>query len=172
MPILRCTSKLLKEIDESPAVDSAPSSSPLGDWYGHLFTVERRKCIIFINEPTLFVCIAFNLLKADYRNIRPFFVKLLIRTLYTVDCANKHIEWILKVHEELPIGKTCNRSTLGSLNNRVADAKAFIQYHGGLEHCNLEIVANALNDTPMAPIGYSKGREQMERLVAKHAPNG
>jgi hypothetical protein len=85
MPILRCTSKLLKEIDDSPTVDAVPSSSPLGDWYGHLFTVERRKCIIFINEPTLFVCIACNLLKADYRSIKPFFAKLLMQTLYGRD---------------------------------------------------------------------------------------
>jgi hypothetical protein len=48
MPIFRCTWKLLKEIDDEPTVDSARSASLLGDWYGHLFTAERRKCIIFI----------------------------------------------------------------------------------------------------------------------------
>jgi hypothetical protein len=26
-----------------------------GDWYGHIFTIERRKCVMVINEPTLFV---------------------------------------------------------------------------------------------------------------------
>lgn len=169
MPILRCTSKLLKDIDDPPSVDSAPSSSPLGDWYGHLFTVERRKCVVFINEPTLFVCIACNLRKADYHAIKPFFIKLLTQTLFTVIHSSKHVEWILAVHAELSIGKTCSRSTLGSLNNRVSDAKMLIQHHGGLKYANIELVANLLNDTPMAPIGFSNGRKQMEQLVGLHA---
>ena len=73
MPVLRCTSKLLADIDDPPLADSASSSSPLGDWYGHLFTIDRRKCVMFINEPTLFVCLVFDVVKADYRDSGPFF---------------------------------------------------------------------------------------------------
>jgi len=55
MPVLRLTAKLLAEIDDEPSPHNTATLSALGDWYGHIFTVERRKCIIFINEPTLFV---------------------------------------------------------------------------------------------------------------------
>ena len=75
MPFLRCTSKLLADIDIPPSKES--SHSPLGDWYGHLFSVDRRKCLMFINEPTLFVCPIFDVVKADYRDIAPLFRKVL-----------------------------------------------------------------------------------------------
>ena len=82
MPVICCTSKLLADIDDPPLADfAALPTSPLGDWYGHLFSVDRRKCIIFINEPTLFVCPAFGLVKADYRHIKPFFIDVLTWTL-------------------------------------------------------------------------------------------
>ena len=74
MPFLRCTSKLLADIDDLPSMESPVS--PLGDWYGHLFTIDRRKCLMFINEPTLFVCPIFDVVKADYRDIAPLFRKV------------------------------------------------------------------------------------------------
>ena len=80
MPVIRCTTKLLAEIDDP--VDSTPSTpSPFGDWYGHLFTIDRRKCILFINEPTLFVCFASGVTKARYRQIVPFFRDVLKSSL-------------------------------------------------------------------------------------------
>ena len=65
----------------------------------------------------------------------------------------------------MAVGRTHDRSTLGSLNNRIADAKCIIEYRGGLENCDVPSLAHLLNDTPMKPIGYSKGLEQMKRLV-------
>jgi hypothetical protein len=44
MPAIRCTSKLPADIDDPPAVTSAAPSA-IGDWYGHIFTLNRRKCI-------------------------------------------------------------------------------------------------------------------------------
>jgi hypothetical protein len=38
MPVLRCTSKLLADIDDvASAATMAPS--PLGDWYGNIFSI-------------------------------------------------------------------------------------------------------------------------------------
>ena len=82
MPVVRCTAKLPSEIDDSPVADATNSPpSPVGGWYGHLFTVEHRNCIIFLNEPTLFVCLAIGVAKADYRDVGPFFRDVLAQTL-------------------------------------------------------------------------------------------
>ena len=164
MPFLRCTSKLLADIDDSPSPDSS-TPSPLGDWYGHLFSVQHRKCIIFINEPTLFVCPAFGLVKADYRQIVPFFLESLTCALYYVECPGKETEWILGLHQNLSIGPTVNRSTVASLNNRIANAKATFLWHGGFGHCDIGALTVLLNQTPMKPIGYSNGFKKMQALV-------
>ncbi len=70
MSVIRCTSRLLAGIDDPSMDDVAPSA--VGDWYGNIFTVKRRKCILFINERTLFVCLGIAVKKADYAVMSPF----------------------------------------------------------------------------------------------------
>ena len=168
MPVLRCTSKLLADIDDPPAADSVtPAPTPFGDWYGHLFSVERRKCVLFLNEPTLFVCPVFGVSKAEYRRIVPFFIDALNWTLSMTMPPDDKKAWVMDQHKYLTIGRTVNRSAVGSLNNRVADAKQMILWQGGFGICDLYDVTYNLNLTPMKPIGYSNGFEQMARLVTE-----
>ena len=75
--------------------------------------------------------------------------------------------WIMGLHEELAIGRTTNRSTVASLNNRIANAKATFHWQGGFGYCDVAALVVLLNDTPMKPIGYSSGYEQMRNLVDK-----
>ena len=158
MPVIRCTSKLLADIDDPPVADSTViAPSPTGDWYGHIFTVERRKGILFINEPTLFVCLAIGITKLDYRRIAPFFFDLLAERFTKRDSMRLEPAWILGLHKNMAIGRTLNRSTIASLNNRIGDTRCIIQYEGGLENCDVAVLAHLLNDTPMKPIGYSRG---------------
>ena len=165
MPVLRLTSKLLAEIDDLPQSGDSAKPSPLGDWYGHIFTIERRKCLIFINEQTLFVCPALGMAKAGYRQIVPFFKGVLAAALRIMRFSEKQAKWILSKHEELQIGRAVDRSVIGSLNNRVADAKFRVAWDGGLDLCDIGALTTELNQTPMKPIGYSNGLERMQMAV-------
>jgi len=170
MPVIRCTSKLLAEIDDLPMVDSdAVASSPIGDWYGHIFTAERRKGILFINEPTLFVCLAIGITKPDYRRIVPSFLDLLRRTLRQEGFDEDDAGWVLGLHKDMAVGRAQDRSTIASLNNRVSNAKCIIRFDGGLGHGDDAKLAHLLNNTPMKPIRYSSGLEQMTGLVNKRS---
>lgn len=166
MPVIRCTSKLLAEIDDPPVMAAVPPSA-IGDWCGHIFAVERRKCILFINERTLFVCLSVGVVKSDYRKIAPFFLDLLERTLIQENFSKAETAWVLDQHKSLAIDRSHDRSVLGSLNNRIRDAKCIITYNGGLAHCDTPILVHLLNNTPMSPIGYSNGLEQMKKMIAK-----
>ena len=168
MPVIRCTSKLLADIDDPPLPDSmAPARSPIGDWYGHIFSIDRRKCILFINEPTLFVCPAFGVVKSDYRRIIPFFLDVLTWTLRNMLYPEDELAWILNRHSDVTIGRTVNRSTVASMNNRISNAKLTFQWQGGFGNCDTGALTILLNQTPMKPIGYSSGLEQMRSLVAE-----
>ena len=163
MPVIRCTAKLLAEIDNP--TDSTPSTpSPFGDWYGHIFLFAHRKCVLFINEPTLFVCFASGVTKAQYHRVVPFFQKFLESTLKAVRFSAAEKKCILQFHSDLTIGKTISHSTMGSLNNRIIDAECLIEHHG---QCDDKFITNALNKTPMKPIGYDYGLERMKSLVAE-----
>ena len=167
MPVLRLTTKLLAGIDDEPSPDGKATSSPLGDWYGHIFTAERRKCIMFINEPTHFVCPVLGVVKADYRQIVPFFKSALVGALRIMKFSQQEQKWILSQQEEIRIGRATNRSTMGSLNNRIADTKYMIPYDGGFDVCDIGNLTTMLNETPMKPIGYSFGIEEMRRTVER-----
>ena len=167
MPVLRCTSKLLGDIDDEPMAESStPGPSPLGDWYGHIFTADRHKCILFINEPTLFVSLACWVMKSQYRQIVPFFVESLTLTLRNQAFHPDEIDFILGLHKDTTVGRTLNPTMIGSLNNRVSNAKSMLQWHGGYGYCDCRVINIGLNETPMKPIGYSTGMEKMAALVA------
>ena len=167
MPLLRLTAKLLAEIDAQPPPDSAASPSLIGDWYGHVFTVERRKCVMFINEPTLFVCPALGVRKSDYHQIIPFFLGVLTQALRTMRFCEKEIDWILAKHKDIAIGRATNRSMLGSLNNRITDIRTHFAWHLGFENCDIGSVTKWLNEAPMKPIVYANGLERMRSVVEK-----
>ena len=165
MSTICCTSKLLAAIDDPPTATSTETAPTGEDWYGQLFTVKRRKAILFIHERTLFVCLALGVLKSDYRRLAPFFLDLLGQTLRQEGFGDDETAWVLSQYKTMTIGRTKNRSTLGSLNNRIADAKYLIEYDGGLDHCDVPALVHRLNETPMGPIGYSSGLEEMRRLI-------
>ena len=164
MPMVCCTSKLLAAIDDR-LTETADTTSAGEAWYGHVFTVERCKGILFVHEKTLFVCLALGVRKSDYRQMVPFFLNLLGRTLRQEGFDEREAAWVLSQHQAMTIGRTKNRSTLGSLNNRIADATFLIEHLGGLDICDVVDLAHRLNETPMGPIGYSSGYEEMRRLI-------
>ena len=112
---------------------------------------------MFINEPTLFVCPVFGLVKSNYRDIGQFFRKVLTWVLWETRFPENDVDWIVGLHNELTVGRTVNRSTVASLNNRIANAKATFQWQGGFGCCEIADLAVLLNQTPMKPIGYSNG---------------
>ena len=70
MSIIHCTKKLLKEIDVSLVEpDKIPQPTEgLGNWYANLIKNDRRKCIIFTNEKTLYTFLIPKVLKANLKN--------------------------------------------------------------------------------------------------------
>ena len=74
MTRIRCTQALLKILRIKPdETQDSLTSTPLGDWYAHLLWIERKKCILFTNEVTLFNFLALDVKKADLADMNTFF---------------------------------------------------------------------------------------------------
>ena len=65
--LLRCTQKLLKEIvaKSNDALLVEEPATLLGKWYAHMFTLNRRKAIIFMDEWALLSFIVFGYRKSQ-----------------------------------------------------------------------------------------------------------
>lgn len=80
MRILYSTQKLLKELNvllSNPA--ELNSSEGLGNWYGNLLRIERRQCLLFTNEKTLYSFLVPAVVEEKLKNIeQEFLVHLLL----------------------------------------------------------------------------------------------
>jgi hypothetical protein len=165
MSLLRLTSKLLTKIGAEHVSDDVVKPSPLGDWYGHTFMIERRKSLIFINEPTLFVCLIVGVVRAVYRPIATCFKRALGAALRIMQFSEHEMQWVMSQYDEMQIGRATNRTMLGCLVNRISDARFRVAADGGLDLCNIDTVIVELNRTPMKPIGYGSGLDRMRSAV-------
>jgi len=99
MKIIHCTRKLLKEIDVSLVEPYEIPSNPegLGNWYANLHRIDRRNCIIFTNEKTLYIFLIPKVLKANLKNIEEEF---LINLSYNLQSEGFGLEVINRIMQE------------------------------------------------------------------------
>ena len=116
MAILRCTKKLLTELKTKPS-EGAISSNELGRWHANLLRVDRRKCVLFTNDATLYSFLVPGIKKPQFENFTEVFGQNLFKNLLWENLPQKQIEIVLDEHREIIIAKTNNRSVLGSMND-------------------------------------------------------
>jgi hypothetical protein len=73
-----CTKKLkdfIGNVEETLPIDY--NDIKLSDWNAHLFFVDKRKCIVFVNILTYYSVFIADIVKKDLKNIDQIFVKRL-----------------------------------------------------------------------------------------------
>ncbi len=124
--ILHCTRKLA---DRLPDVSAAPldETSPLGSWHGHLFTMDRRQCVMFVHDATRFALFMPGLRKPQFAELGSRWFRLLYTaTLATSGCPDTQIR-----KAELALGlvrfdTATDRSVQGSLRVARQDLDAWL----------------------------------------------
>ena len=160
MPLIRCTRKLLTEMEARVASAAEPAQAArLGDWYAHLLRIDRKKCVIFTSERTLLTFLAVGLDRDAIRDYAALFQDGLRRLLESEGFAPGDVDRVLDEYQELALAPTTDRSVLGSLNDLARMAAAHIERDGGLRGCDLGAINHQLNRTPM-------GRLQMASPLA------
>ena len=159
MPLIRCTQTLLKELGTFKAelVEKAQDPGLLGDWYANLLRVDRRKCILFTNARTLYAFVVPAVRKDMLRALEEFFCTHLEENLRAEGFPNGTIRLVLDAHREMQIGKTKNRSVLGSMNDYAKNYKFHVEWEGGLIHSDTIGINKKLNEMPMSAMDYSSG---------------
>ena len=98
---IRCTQKLLKElsISNNQLAEIENTDSLLGSWYANIFTLDRRKTLIFMNERTLLSFIIYGIRKDNIKNFPVVFVNGIERVLAMEGVRQDIIDKILEQHE-------------------------------------------------------------------------
>jgi len=164
---LRCTQKLLKEIriTKSEVSDISQGDSILGNWYANIFSVDRRKAIVFVNEKTFLSFIVYGISKRNIKDIKEIFINVLCQLLSLESFSKNDIENTMKGCEEIQYTVTNSKTVLGNVNDIVKLYKHFILYEGGLKSCNLFEIIAKINRTPQRNLNWSNSIETVKEII-------
>ena len=152
MAILRCTKKLLTEL-KTPNGDVIQTPNELNSWHVNLFRVDRRKCVIFTHDRTLYSFLALGLTKPDFQHFKEIFRQGLFKNLMADGIPKKQIiKVLLDDLQNIEFARTNNRSVLGSMNDLVFQVKSQISVWGGYSNVDIDKVNHYINRIPMSAI--------------------
>ena len=165
MGIIRCTTKLLTELKTKPT-SGLFQSSAWCDWHANLLWVDRKKCVLFTNNQTLYSFFLPSIKKPTLENFEKVFRLGLFKSLMTEGFAEPQVEYMLREHQHIVIAKTNSRSILGSMNDLAFQIKSMIYATGGLANADLSEINRKLNRIPMSAIKYKVSIDELKQLLA------
>jgi len=169
MTIIRCTLKLLKELDirESTIYDFIQPDNFIGSWYANIIRTDGRKCLLFVNDKTLFTFMIPAIKKAHLVKFRKTFIDNLRLNLSFLGVHEKAINKICDIGDEIIISKTISKSVLGSMNDYARLYKSKIKSVNGELIDDIVKINLEMNTTPMGALGYSNGGRALLSLLEK-----
>ncbi|MGD8572087.1 MAG: hypothetical protein PVH98_06460 [Gammaproteobacteria bacterium] len=164
---IRCTQKLLKEINikKGELDDIEQADSLLGNWYANIFTLDRRKTIIFMNERTLASFIVFGIRKDNIKNFPLAFIHGVEQLLTTEGIEKPLIDKVLDQYRQITLTKTDNKSLIGNMNDLVNHYTYLVLDDGGLDHVDLADVIARINRTPQRNIGWLNSAKALNEIL-------
>jgi len=166
MSTIRCTQKLLYELRQKPAGE-AQSTDDFGSWHANLLRIDRRKCVLFTHDLTLYTFFVPGLTKPHFQNFDEIFRKNLFKRLISEKLPQKQIEIFLDDIREIEIAKTYNRSVLGSINDLAFNLKYRIADEGGLSGADVSKINYDLNRIPMSAIKEVCSIYELKNILAR-----
>ena len=164
MPLLiHCTQKLLAEIPDR-LIDSSASGI---NWHANLLRFDRRKCVLFTHDATLYSVFVPGLRKPEFEQLDEVFGQRLFKALVWDEFAQAQIERMLEACRVIRFTRSSDRSVLGSMNDIRFHLGAHVEDDGGLTNVDLARLHHELNRIPFSSIGYGYPVERLQEYLAQ-----
>ena len=166
MQLVRCTGKLLRELGlkRDDLTFEEPRFSFLGQWHANLIYINRQKAVLFVNDRTLFNFIIPGVSRAEIRDLANQFRHMLACILSEEGLPEAVKERILSEYEEVGVGKSSDRSVLGSSNDLAFHYKHRILEAGGIHSWRVPQIIRELNRMPMQAIPSKFPIDELRQL--------
>ena len=154
MPTIFCSLKLSKLLD----LKSKLTSISLNNWNGHLFALEGRKCIAFVEKETLYSFVLFDVLKKDLKDFKIVFTIGFLNQLKSDGLLSEAVKrYIMKDFQDFEISTTDgDRATIGFINDIISR----LTYGWYDSETTIERAKRCMNETcnsiVVAPRKYAK----------------
>ena len=166
MPTVFCSVKLSKLIGLKNRVPSVSRQN----WNGHLFTLQRRKCLVFVHKETFYSFVIFNVLKKDHLDFQQIFTDNFLRQLENDHLLSDGLKnTIIKNFQNFELAATDgDKSTIGFLN----DCVSRLTWNGSEGTPTIEAtknyVENYYNDTPVLSKKFKSPKEAMAESLKEY----
>lgn len=167
MTLLHCTAKLLKELGKPPLqTPDEPNKEGLGNWYANLLRIDRKKCILFTNEKTLYSFLIPKVKKENLKNIIDEFLFNLNMNLQAEGFPLTVINRVMQEYTDIGFAKTASRQVLGSMNEFAFYYEdLIISRYEDIENIRILGVNKEINRTIMRGIKYLQPIESLQELL-------
>jgi len=159
--ILRCTSKLLKELRIKPIEQAPEEIDQIREWHANIITVQRKKCLIITHSKSLYSFVIYGIKRRELENFNQEFSKHLLLNLFADQIDGSKL--IGNKNEiNLVYAKTNNRSVLGSMNDIANQIERIVS---GSKEINSRLINRRLNRIPMGALNYGFPDRELKNLL-------
>lgn len=167
MQLIRCTQKLFKELRRSPTGDE-PLFSFLGSWHANVIRINRKKCVLFTNDKTLFSIFSAGLKRPQFDRLDEVFRLECQKRLVTEGFSASQVEKALSEYQQIDFAKTNSRSVLGVMNDIVYQIQVRIEMNGGLANTKLDAVNHEINRIPSGVLKYGYSIDHLSEMLNQY----
>jgi len=161
--LIHCTQKLLAKIPDRLIDPSASGES----WHANLLRFDRRKCVLFTHDASLYSVFVPGLKKAEFEQLDELFGQRLFKALVWDEFPQTQIERMLDACRVIRFTRSNNRSVLGSMNDIRFQLGWQLEHDGGLAGVDLGHLHHGLNRTPFGAIGYGYPVERLQEYLTQ-----
>lgn len=128
--------------------------SYLGSWHANLIYIDGKKCVLFVNDKTLFNFIIPDISRAQIRDLSSIFKVNLECVLAAEGIPENAKAIIMSEYVSIQYANTNSKSILGSMNDLAFHYKYHIQSEGGVHSHAVPCIISKLNRMPMGALEY------------------
>jgi hypothetical protein len=136
-------------------------------WHANMWRIERRKCVLFTHDASLYSVFVPGLTKPDFARLGEVFGERVFKAMLRDEFSQTHIERTLEACRAIRFGRSGNRSVLGSMNEMRFHIELGIQHWGGLHRQDLIDLHHRLNRIPWSAIDYRYAVEALREYLAR-----
>ena len=153
-----CSKKLEKFLGEVNVKSAAEDMPLLGNWNGHSFHVNGKRCLLFLNSKTCYCVLVSAVLKKDIGSFGEFYQERLIRQFMDDFKLRESEEILLRRHlKDIRLSATNNdKSVLGTMNQHVQVMPYYITRFGPVETWDDVSLSCLLNEVPSSAKVWAK----------------
>lgn len=151
-------------LKKSDLREDEPAWSYLGSWHANVIHIDRRKCILFVNDTTLFNFIAPDVGRVQIRELGTLFRGYLQCVLAEEGFDESTKRKIMTEYDDVGFAKTNSKRILGSMNDLAFHYRYYILAEGGVHSCMVPSIISQLNRMPMGAIEYRYSIEALRAM--------